>query len=140
MTLLNVLKNNQPEASKGAAANPTSEDQQAQKIATVRPRYRVEELDTSYVAEIDMPSVSKDDLEVSLVDGVLDIVGNRGWSANADWKPVAGEAEQGVAYRLRLAIGDEVDAEKISANLENGVLVLTLAKAEEKKPRRIAIK
>ncbi|EDY84392.1 Hsp20/alpha crystallin family [Verrucomicrobiia bacterium DG1235] len=139
MTLLNINKNKEAVVKKeDESTKPIAGS--ARPIRTLRPKYRVEELDTSFVAEIDMPSVSKKDLEVSLVDGVLDIVGNRGWSDSKDWKSVAGDAEDGVAYRLRLAIGDEVDGDKISANLENGVLLLTLPKAEHKKPRQIAIK
>ncbi|MDQ8182307.1 Hsp20/alpha crystallin family protein [Pelagicoccus sp. SDUM812005] len=134
MTLLNITKTQQPECST-ASRDATS----GEKRRFARPQYRVRELDTQYTAEVDLPGVPKDGVELSVADGVLEISAARGWKDRADWSPLAGVAEDGLTYRLNLELGDAVDAGKISAELQDGVLKLTFGKAEEKKPRRIAI-
>lgn len=104
-----------------------------------RPQYGVQELDTEFVATVDLPGVPKGAVELSVADGVLELVAARSWSERADWSPLAGVVEDGLSYRLLLELGDQVDVGNISADLHDGVLKLTLAKAEEKKPRRIAV-
>ena len=44
----------------------------------------------------------------------------RGWQDRAEWSPLAGVAEDGLAYRLRLELGDQVDAEKITLAVTKG--------------------
>jgi HSP20 family protein len=134
MTLLNITKTQQPECSTSSCGS-----QKGGNLRCERPQYRVQELDTGFVAEVDLPGVPKGSVELSVADGVLEISATRGWQDRTDWSPLAGVAEDGLAYRLRLELGDQVDAEKITAELQDGVLKLNLAKAEEKKPRRIAI-
>ena len=85
----------------------------------------------------DLPGARKEDLHVGLEDGVLTI------SA-----PVADVAprlkpryrEYGVGgYVRRFTVSDAIDQEKITAKLEDGVLELSLPKAERLKPRKIEI-
>lgn len=135
MTNLKVEKNSDSECSTACQAQGA----ETKRVRNVRPQYRVRELDTEYAVAVDVPGVAKNEVEVSLVDGVLEISASRSWSDRTDWNPLAGISEDGVKYLLRLAVGDEVDGEKISANLEAGVLSITLAKAEDKRPRRIAV-
>ncbi len=134
MTLLNITKPQTPECK--AASCETELDK---RVRYSRPQFRVQELDTEYVATVDLPGVPKGDVTLTVAEGVLEIVGARNWAGRDAWSPLAGVVEDGLSYRLKLALGDEVDAEKISADLQDGVLKLTLVKAEEKKPRRIAI-
>ena len=103
-----------------------------------RPRYAIREGDTAYVAEVDLPGVSKSGAEITLEEGVLEIVGRRSWKAPEGWASVGGERSED-GYRLKLAIGDQVDAQKIEATVSEGVLTLTLTKLEEKQPRKIEI-
>lgn len=135
MTLLNVIKNKQPQRS---TCQSTATDKGNEQKRFVRPAYRIGEQDTAYRVHVDMPGVQKGDVEISLVDGVLELTAKRASVAEGDWKPL-GAAQVELTYRLRLAVGDEVDGQGISAKLENGVLLVTLPKAEEKRPRRIAV-
>ena len=135
MTNLNVTKNTQAECST-ACQNESTE---AQRISKVRPQYRVSEGNTEYVVTVDVPGVAKEAVEVSLVEGVLEISATRSWENRGDWSPLAGVSEDHVVYRLRLAAGDEIDGNNITADLNTGVLKLTLSKAEDRKPRRIEV-
>lgn len=137
MTLLNVTKDNQTNCCSEAASAP--ESGQANQTRFQRPRYRVVPEEASYRVEVDLPGVPKAGLEITVAEGILTVIGNRTWSAGQDWNPVSGEAEDGISYRLKLSLGDQVNGDSISANLDSGVLELVLAKAEEKKPRRIAV-
>ncbi|MBC2606044.1 Hsp20/alpha crystallin family protein [Pelagicoccus albus] len=132
MSLLNVTKKGQPTAE-------TSEGNQSSHVRYVRPVYQIEEQDSAYQVQVDLPGVVKDQVEITLADGVLEILGSREWVNRKDWNPLAGVSEDGLVYRLRLDVSEEVDGESIAADFEYGVLRLTLSKAEEKKPRRIAI-
>lgn len=103
-----------------------------------RPRYAIRESERAYVVEVDVPGVAKGDVEITLEEGVLEIVGRRNWDAPKGWTALRGQRSIG-SYKLKLAIGDYVDGEKISASVDNGVLTLTLEKFEDKQPRKIEI-
>jgi HSP20 family molecular chaperone IbpA len=88
----------------------------------------------------DLPGVSKETLDVQVDKDTLKIYGKR----------AAGNGTEGVTrlydeipakdfYRA-FTIGEEIDREKISASMNNGVLKLTLPKAEKTKPKKIDIK
>lgn len=136
MTISNVTEN------KPTTCTPacSSESGVAKNVRKLRPQYRVRELDTSYVVTVDLPGVPKEAVQVQLIDGVLELSASRSWASRADWSPLAGASEDGVEYWLRLEAGDEIDGSSIEAKLDAGVLKIILAKAENKKPRRISIK
>ena len=84
-----------------------------------------------------MPGVSKEGLEITLEGNVLTIVGHR-----SDPTP-GGEAvyreSRALDYRRVFELDPAIDGDKITASVDQGVLTLTLPKAERVKPRQIAI-
>lgn len=92
---------------------------------------------TDIVAEL--PGVSKDDIKISVENDVLTIRGTRRHNPlpeKAQW--IRNEISGGDFYRsVRVPKG--IQAEKISAELTNGMLKIVLPKAEEMKPREITI-
>jgi len=91
-----------------------------------------EDKDNVYV-RAELPGVSRADVGVEFTDGYLTI--------NAARKTPAaeGQAEQSIALTRSVHITEEVQADKISAALEHGVLTVTLSKREEAKPRKITV-
>jgi len=90
--------------------------------------YRINEKDNEYQISVDVPGVKASDMSVNLEnDGkVLHIVGGR---------KVEKENEiSETRFEKRFTIGDNVDTDKLKANLSDGVLVLTAPKLEKKKP------
>jgi HSP20 family protein len=90
-------------------------------------------------AEAEVPGVSQDGLEITVVGSELTIKGRR--------PPLEGEnlsyhrQERGVGEFTRvLTLPVEIDAEKVQAGLKDGVLTLTLPKAEVARPRKINVK
>ena len=85
----------------------------------------------------DLPGVDKGGLEVDVEDRQLTITGHV--KAPED-RHKARYTEYGIGgYTRRFTLGDTIDQAKISARLEDGVLTLTLPKAERLKPRKIEI-
>ena len=87
---------------------------------------------------MEMPGVSRDNLDVSLENGVLKVEGRLDFSKYGGLEPVYTEYNIG-HYTRSFSLSDKVDQESIGARLENGVLTLTLPKSAAAKPRRISI-
>jgi HSP20 family protein len=86
----------------------------------------------------DMPGVNETSLNVHLADGVLTIEGQVGVKDYERLAPVYTEYKVG-HYARRFTVSSDVDADKISARVTNGVLALELPKAERAKPRQIKV-
>jgi len=102
------------------------------------PAADIYETDEALSVVLEMPGVETKDLEVGLENGVLRVDGRIDFSNYKDMEPVYAEYNVG-HYARSFALSNKIDQEKISANLEDGVLVLTLPKAKHAQPRKIAI-
>ncbi len=96
------------------------------------------ETDDALAVVMEMPGVEKQDLDVGLENDVLRVNGRIHFSKYKDMEPVYAEYNVG-HYARSFALSSTIDQEKISANLEDGVLTLTLPKAKHAQPRKIAI-
>ncbi|MFC5519519.1 Hsp20/alpha crystallin family protein [Polaromonas jejuensis] len=86
----------------------------------------------------DMPGVSKERLGVRVSGDSLVIEGTASVPVAGDVELIYGEV-QNPQYRRSFTLSHELDPGKIAARLVNGVLTLTIPKAEEAKPRRITV-
>lgn len=103
-----------------------------------RPYYDVLARDEDYELRVVMPGVGKDGVNVQLHGRNLQIDGQRGGLRKETWRPLFRELNWD-DYRLNLELNVDVNESAIAAKIEDGVLHLTLPKAEEAKPRRIEI-
>lgn len=97
--------------------------------APTAPRFPVdlyEDKDNTYV-RAELPGVKRENIAVEMIEDYLTI--------NATRK----EGEQTFNYSRSISIPEGVQADKVAASLENGVLTVTLPKQEQAKPRKIAI-
>jgi HSP20 family protein len=90
-----------------------------------------------YTLEVEMPGVSKDNLETWVENNELTIVGRR--SMPAVEGTLLHRESRSENFRRAFELDPSIDAEKISAKIEQGVVRLTLPKAEQVKPRKIAV-
>jgi HSP20 family protein len=98
----------------------------------------IHETDDALAVVLEMPGVEKKDLNVALENDVLKVDGQIDFAKYKDMEPVY--TEYNVGHNARsFTLSNKVDQEKISANLEDGVLTLTLPKAKHAQPRKIAI-
>lgn len=86
----------------------------------------------------DVPGLTTEEIEVSLHEGVLTVTAERKSEIEEGRTEHRRERFRGKASRS-ITLPVEVDAEKVTAKTENGVLTITLPKAEEIKPRQIAV-
>jgi len=104
----------------------------------VVPAYDFKQAGDAYGLEVFVPGVAKDAVEIQIEQGELVITARRRWKAPEGWTELFRETAD-VDYRLRVDLNDSINAEKINAELENGVLRVTLPKAEALKPRKIDV-
>jgi HSP20 family protein len=103
-----------------------------------RPQFEVEESEGAYGLKVFLPGVSKDGLEITDEGGELRITGKLAATLPEGLTALHRESS-GAAFELVLTHDSAVDAGKIGAELKDGVLNLTLAKAESAKPRKISV-
>lgn len=91
------------------------------------------------VITAELPGLSKDNVSITFNDGILTLSGKREPCVLSD-KYVSVREERSVGvFEKTLKIPVKVEQNKISAAFKDGVLTVTMPKAEEAKPRQIAI-
>ena len=90
-----------------------------------------------YALEVEMPGVSKENLEMWVENNELTIVGRRSLPT-VDGTLLHRESRS-ENFRRAFELDPSIDAEKISAKIEHGVVSLSLPKAEQVKPRKITV-
>jgi HSP20 family protein len=88
---------------------------------------------------LEMPGVNRDNVEVSVENGVLTVEGRINFQEYEGLQPLYGEYNIG-PYRRSFRISGRVNQEGIRAEMRDGVITLVLPKAEEAKPRRIEVR
>jgi HSP20 family protein len=113
--------------------------QASQQRRTIVPRYDVQETADAFVVTAAIPGVDRSALETHVDGENLIVHARRAWNPPTDWTPVYREIPQ-ADYRLVLEVDHRVNRDGIRAELNQGILTLTLPKSEAVKPRRIEIK
>jgi HSP20 family protein len=91
----------------------------------IQPHFELDEQADSYVLNIDLPGVKKEDVKIDLTNNMLTVSGER--------------TRKNLKFLKSFSLPPAVDVEKVEANLEDGVLKIALPKSEAAKPRTIQI-
>ena len=97
------------------------------------------ETDDALTVVLEMPGADRDNIDVSVENGVLTVEGKINFKKYEGLQPVYSEYNVG-PYRRSFRISSRVDQDKIRAEMRDGVITLVLPKAEEAKPRKIEVK
>lgn len=99
-----------------------------------------EDKDNVYV-RAELPGVNRDDINVEMVEDYLTVSASRKTKTDAATTETDGQTatEQSFSLSRSVNIPEDVQADKVSASYENGVLTVTLPKREETKPRKITV-
>jgi HSP20 family protein len=100
----------------------------------------VAERNDEFVITAELPGVKKEDIDVTLENGVLTIAAEmKAEQAEKDGERVVRQERRYGKYVRSLRLGTQIEERKISAQYRDGVLQLTLPKAEEVKPKKITV-
>lgn len=105
---------------------------------TVKPAYEIKETDDAFGVIVQLPGVAKDGLELTAEEGLFRVVGRRAWKQPEGWTALYRETAD-APFELVLEHDNAIDVAKIHAELTDGVLRVSLPKAEAIKPRKITV-
>ncbi len=97
----------------------------------------VEEADR-FVVFADLPGTDEQSVDVRLEKGTLTLDAHLAMSPDADWRPLHTEYRLG-SYHREFRISEDIDANAVSAKMQNGVLELHLPKSADRQPRSIPV-
>jgi len=103
----------------------------------IAPPVDIFENEDSLIVVADLPGVEKDGVDIRIDDYILTIKGNAKYNQQTN---VLRQEFTLQNYYRQFQLSDEVDQSKISAESKNGVLTITLPKAEKSKPKQIKVK
>ena len=130
--------NNAVQTSSSATPAASREQPQQQQQRTVVPPVDVFEDESSITLLADLPGVARDQLHVRVDGDTLVLEATASTVGPENLELVYGEL-QCPAYRRQFTLSRELDTQRIEAQLRDGVLRLTIPKAEEARPRRIQV-
>jgi HSP20 family protein len=107
-------------------------------VSQTQPRalsVNVREEDDAYILSALVPGLKAEDLNIQVLDNVVSIEGE---FKDEDASFLMSELPRG-SFRRSLRMPSEIDSEKVEARIEDGVLTLSLPKAESAKPKRIQV-
>ncbi len=117
---------------RSGASNGEREEEQF-----IAPAATVLENADGYTLEVEMPGVSKETLEMWVENNELTVLGRR--SLPAVEGTLLHRESRSENFRRTFELDPSIDTSKISARIEQGILTLTLPKAEQVKPRKITV-
>lgn len=97
-----------------------------------------EDQDHVYLA-VDLPGLRKENVEISIDDGVLTISGERKEETPKDSDHYYIRERRITEFERRFRLPDSIDPDNVAAVLKDGVLTITLNRREELKPRTIVV-
>jgi len=112
-------------------------DQQPQTETFLTPPSNIREVKDASILEVEMPGVNKQGLDVTVEGNDLIIVGHRS-DKPREGVPVIRESRL-VGYRRVFELDPSIDTGRMTAKIEQGILILTMPKAEQLKPRKIEV-
>lgn len=99
----------------------------------------IKETKDAFEISADLPGLKKEDVNISLKDGILTISGERKYeNEKKDQDKYYMERVYG-NFSRSFSLPSDVKEKEIKANLKNGVLTISLPKAEKVKPKEIEI-
>lgn len=124
------------ELTKRDQADVVRRDQQHQQT-WFRPATDICETENELVLTFDMPGVGPDQVDLTVEKDTLTVTGK----ADPEAKGTAVYRETRIGdYQRQFSLNEQVDADRITADMKNGVLTVRIPKAEKAKPKRINVK
>ena len=98
------------------------------------------ETDEHYEIEAELPGVTKEDIKITVHGNILHLTGEKKQEPESAKKCYRCSEREYGSFSRTFVLPEQAEADKIESGYENGVLRITLPKAEEAKPKEIEIK
>jgi HSP20 family protein len=120
-----------------ACAGAEQKTKSSSSAAYVTPVVNIFETADGFVLEADMPGVSKAGLEVTIKGNELTLIGRRGPNSPAG-EQLFRESYR-ADFRRVFELGEDIDTARVQGRIEQGLLTISLPKAEKAQPRKITV-
>ena len=121
-----------PDITKSVGVNPYA--------GTAYPKVNVYEYEDKVGIIAEIPGVDKKQLEVSVVDGVLTISGDKHSAFENDGATVLRRELKQSSFKRQFELGELLDGENIKASFKDGILSVSVPKVEPEKPKKHTVK
>ena len=108
--------------------------------AGVFPLVNLTEDQEHYYIRAELPGIKSDDLDIQVTANSISIAGSRKIAQEGDGVRYHRREREGGTFSRMLTLPGDIDAEKVDADLVNGVLTVRIAKAEAAKPKQITVR
>lgn len=106
---------------------------------TWTPAVDIQETDDGYRLQVELPGLSKDDVQITLENNVLRLSGERKFEKETKKENYHRIERTYGTFSRSFALPTQVSSDKVEATFKDGVLSILVPKAEQAKPRRISI-
>lgn len=117
-----------------------SNGKEAMTVAEWSPLVDITEDDKEYLIKAELPEVRKEDVKVTVENGVLSITGQRKFEKEEKDKRYHRIERAYGSFTRSFTLPDDADDGKVSAEFKDGVLGVRLAKNEKARPRSVEVK
>lgn len=124
----------------GRAAVGRGNGKETMTVADWTPTVDISETDSEYLIKAELPEVKKEDVKITLEDGVLTMQGERRQEKEEKGTRYHRVERSYGSFVRSFALPDLVDETKVKAEYKDGVLNLHLPKSEKAKPKAIEVK
>lgn len=104
-----------------------------------RPEVDIHETAAGYVLLAEMPGVAREGLDITVEDNQLTLTGRRAVEPATKSEALLRESH-GLDYRRVFDLSPEIDRDRITAGVEQGLVTVTLPKAQRAQPRKIEVR
>jgi len=115
-------------------------DRESMVVSEWAPVVDITEDEASYVIKAELPEVKKEDVRVTVDNGVLTLTGERRFEKEEKGRKHHRIERSYGTFARSFALPENIDAGKVNASFKDGLLTITVAKSENAKPRQIEVK
>lgn len=108
--------------------------------SSLTPRVNIEESKDDIRLTFEVPGMDREDLKITVHDGVLTLSGKREFKQDSDERNWVRQEMYTGEFSRSFTLPETIDPERIAADYKQGLLTVTIAKLEEVKPKEIEVK
>jgi HSP20 family protein len=130
--LFNLFKNTQTRSGNG--------EQESLTVSEWTPLVDITEDDKEYLIKAELPEVKKEEVKVTVENGLLTINGERKFEKEEKGKQYHRVERAYGSFVRSFSLPDDADSNKVNADFKDGVLRVRVAKSEQARPKQIEVK